>query len=422
MQQSFLDKEALSDFSVIQKLPFDLNKQESAVVLIDDILYSENDRILFVVDRIDLLHFYQKIFSNICDSIGVVYGLSQKYHKKITILSSGSFQSRSQRLGDYNVVIFETFSKVRTNELIMERYEGTPMIGLTVSCIGAIGRVNSTKTIDQAKENSMKIRERINRIFKKTTLKDIFEAFDISFTKKELIWFKGSNCLSIRINKNERFVFFEDLQFKNNKLVNVDSTLVRIFGTTTMNYEMIQDVKTRSGAYEYVLREAKGSSSVEEMFALRSTIFNSTAYLKANSHQLSKISFLMQQVGKDLSSIDIPEIEITSQVAQVLIAGLEEKVFRTRAIFGKLKKLFVAPVKQIKQTDNVENSTVDEVDIKPILTKDNNMNNVTLEDLKSGAKEKLRNKLLELTIELVQEEDNDSKKLTLELLKYLKNK
>jgi len=422
MQQSFIDKEMLSDFSTIQALPFNLLKPESCLMLVDDILFRGNERILFVVDRIELLHFYGKIFSNICDSVGVVYGLQQTYHKKITILSSGSFQTRSQRLGDYDAIIFETFSKVMTNELIMERYRGTPIIGLTDSCIGIIGRVNSTKTDKQELENNMKLLERINRIFKRTTLKDIFEAFDISFIKKELLWFKGSNSLSIRINKDERFVFFEELQFKANKLVNVDSTLVRIFGTTALSYEVIEDIKTRSAAYEYILKEAKGSSSVEEVFALRSTILNPTAYLKASKHQLDKISYLMQQLGKDYSKIDIPEIEITSQVAQVLIAGLEEKRFRTTAIFARLKKEFINPVKiKLELQEHLDEEAISKPNLN---SKENKVisEHVTLEDLKSSSKEKLRHKLLELTIELVQEEDTDSKKLTLELLKYLKTK
>ena len=420
MQQDFLDKELLANFQSMEELPFSVPKTEASLLIVNDILFRGDSRILFVVDRIDLLHLYGKLFSYVCNSVGVVYGELQEYYKKVTILSSSSFQTRSARLSGYDAIIFETFSNSKINTLIRDRYKSSAIIGLTDTLVGYTGSIASNKSSQQINENNMKLLDRIKSIFKKTSQKDIFDAFEVDFVKKELIWFKGNNSLSIKISDKERFIFFEDLQFKNNKLVQVNSSLVRVFGSLTSNYEVIEGIKTRGGAYEYVLKAANGSSSVENMYALRGKILKPGAYMKASRSQISRISFLMSQIGKDYLNINIPEVEITSKIAIVLIAGLEEKRFKTTAIFGRLKKNFIADKKKIINIEIKDEILVEE----KFTPKETEMINspVTLETLKNRANDKLKNKLLDLSIELVQEEDSESKKLTLELLKYLKNK
>ena len=106
----------------------------------------------------------------------------------------------------------------------------------------------------------------------------------------------------------------------------------------------------------------------------------------------------------------------------MLIAGLEEKRFRTTAMFGKLKKMFIQESKSIKEVISLPKEEYQDIKTNKARETKNMSERVTLEELKDTANEKLTNKLLDLSIELIQQEDSNSRKLTLELLKYLKTK
>lgn len=411
IQTGFIDKQRLMDSKVFisyHPTPSGLSKNGFIVYLVNSLLQvNRHENILIIVtlnlEADELVLWLGLLKENVC----LFQGGKRPFQARISIITTSSF-GKLKDTSEWSTFIFYTIGKKKPT--IITKFilnTGSTAFGLTNSYYG----INRTPKYSLPPDTELL--KRLKRS-KSMTQKEVVESFDVFILKKEHLWFKSGNFISININEKLRLVGHTELIFDGNR---VKEIVFRLFAVRGSIATLIPQITSKAEAYAYT------DNMPDKPLAIHIDRLNEGAFISQSSFQETRILNYLEVTQTAINNLEKVQAEVTSNLAIIIIAGLEEKMFRMSATFGKIKNI-IKDLKVSKYKPKIE-PFKEEPDLTPKLTPKENetmSEHVTLETLKNVSDRDLRTKLLDLSIELVQQEDNDAKKLTLELLKYLKNK
>ena len=404
IQTGFIDKQKLvanGSFVSYHPIPNGLAKPGFAAYLTNGLLKAESGNILIVVlYHIETDRLLARL-SAISDDVEVFSGTKRSRNARVSIITGSSFVNLTD-FSKWDNFIFYNVGKKGT-------FVSNFILNTTASAFGLTDTYYGLNRAPKHRFNpDIKLLGRLKRS-ERMTQKEILDFFEINLLRKDALWFKSGNFITINVNNKTRLVGHTENIFIQNKWQNSE---FKLFEVKRTKVELIDTVNSKQGAYEYL------DSLEDRSETIATEILSENAFIPQTESQRKTI--------KELCEKDISGLLISSSLSNIIIKGLQEKMFRASAAFGKIKSILKMSITTKKKYIEKEEPIIAE---KPYIKKETKFNkledkivneHITLARPKRLVNEDLANKLLELSIELVEQNDKESKRLTLELLKYLR--